>query len=240
MKKKLTLPKLGTVSDYRHLWMLSFWILYLILYVVVEHAVTTDYWVSYLPLDDKIPFCEYFIIPYCMWHPLLFLMTVYLAFYDVETFRKYMWFVLAGLVSAIVVCWIFPNGQDLRPAVMEQHNFFTWMVQYTYSLDTNTNVFPSVHVLGVMAALFAIWHTPGMKKWTWRVFSALYGALIIASTLFVKQHAFIDVVAALVVGAIAYVIIYVIIGGRRDRRMAAAGKEVPCGEHTDPCGHQPR
>lgn len=68
MKKKLTLPKLGTVSDYRHLWMLSFWILYLILYVVVEHAVTTDYWVSYLPLDDKIPFCEYFIIPYCMWH----------------------------------------------------------------------------------------------------------------------------------------------------------------------------
>ncbi len=115
MKKKLTLPKLGTVSDYRHLWMLSFWILYLILYVVVEHAVTTDYWVSYLPLDDKIPFCEYFIVPYCMWHPLLFLMTVYLAFYDVETFRKYMWFVLAGLVSAIVVCWIFPNGQDLRP-----------------------------------------------------------------------------------------------------------------------------
>ena len=100
MKKKLTLPKLGTVSDYRHLWMLSFWILYLILYVVVEHAVTTDYWVSYLPLDDKIPFCEYFIVPYCMWHPLLFLMTVYLAFYDVETFRKYMWFILAGLVSA--------------------------------------------------------------------------------------------------------------------------------------------
>lgn len=39
---------------------------------------------------------------------------------------------------------------------MEQHNFFTWMVQYTYSLDTNTNVFPSVHVLGVLAALFAI------------------------------------------------------------------------------------
>ena len=42
------------------------------------------------------------------------------------------------------------------------------------------------------------------------------------------------VAAALVVGAIAYVIIYTIIGGRRDRRMAAAGKEVPCGEHTDP------
>ena len=105
MKKKPAFPKLGTVPDYRHFWMLSFWILYLVLFFVVEKLITTDYWVSYLPLDDKIPFCEYFIVPYCMWHPLLFLMTVYLAFYDVETFRKYMWFVLAGLVSAIVVCW---------------------------------------------------------------------------------------------------------------------------------------
>ena len=156
MKKKLTLPKLGTVSDYRHLWMLSFWILYLILYVVVEHAVTTDYWVSYLPLDDKIPFCEYFIVPYCMWHPLLFLMTIYLAFYDVETFRKYMWFVLAGLVSAIVVCWIFPNGQDLRPAEFPRHNVFTWMVSRIYAADTNTNVCPSMHVIGCVGLVAAL------------------------------------------------------------------------------------
>ena len=148
MKKKLTLPKLGTVSDYRHFWMLSFWILYLVLFFVVEKLITTDYWVSYLPLDDKIPFCEYFIVPYCMWHPLLFLMTIYLAFYDVETFRKYMWFVLAGLVSAIVVCWIFPNGQDLRPAEFPRHNVFTWMVSRIYAADTNTNVCPSMHVIG--------------------------------------------------------------------------------------------
>ena len=82
--------------------------------------------------------------------------------------------------------------------------------------------------------LYAVHRTPGLRRTGWRTFADIWGVILICSTLFVKQHAFIDVVAALVVGAIAYVIIYTIIGGRRDRRMAAAGKEVPCGEHTDP------
>ena len=135
---------------------------------------------------------------------------------------------------ATIFCALVPNGQDLRPAVMEHHNFCTWLLQNTYNLDTNTNVLPSVHVLGVLDALYAVRRTPGLRRTGWRTFADIWGVIIICSTLFVKQHAFIDVVAGLVVGAIAYVIIYAIIGGRRDRRMAAAEKEVPCGEHTDP------
>ena len=109
----------------------------------------------------------------------------------------------------------------LRPEVFPRDNALTRFIAGFYVFDTNTNVFPSVHVLGVLAALFAIWHTPGMKKWTWRVFSLIYGILIIASTLFVKQHAFIDVLAGLFLGTIGYVVVYVIIGRRRDRLIAA-------------------
>ena len=39
--------------------------------------------------------------------------------------------------------------------------------------------------------------------------------------LFVKQHAFIDVMAGLFLAAIGYVVVYVIIGRRRDRLVAA-------------------
>ena len=67
--------KLGTVENYHHHWYLLIWLVYLTLFAIAEHVVTDNYWVSYLPLDDKIPFCRYFIIPYCLWHPLLFLMT---------------------------------------------------------------------------------------------------------------------------------------------------------------------
>ena len=95
----------------------------------------------------------------------------------------------------------------------------TWLVEYTYSIDTNTNVFPSVHILGVMAAVAAVWNTPRLQKGAWRWGSALYGALIIVSTVFVKQHAVVDVLSGLMVGAIAYVFVYVIVGRRRDKRL---------------------
>ena len=208
MKKKPALPKLGTVPDYRHFWMLSFWILYLVLFFVVEKLITTDYWVSYLPLDDKIPFCEYFIVPYCMWHPLLFLMTVYLAFYDVETFRKYMWFVLAGLVSAIVVCWIFPNGQDLRPTEFAQHDLFTWLVQRIYAADTNTNVLPSMHVIGCAALTLACFDSEPLRRRHLQWVMLPLGLVISMSTVFVKQHSILDVFVAIPVCVILYFIIY--------------------------------
>ena len=119
----------------------------------------------------------------------------------------------------MVFCILVPNGQDLRPAVMAHHNAATWLVEYTYSIDTNTNVFPSVHILGCMAAVAAVWHTPGLRKPGWRWGVTLYAILIMAATVFVKQHAAIDVLAGLLTGAIAYVFVYVIVGRRRDRRL---------------------
>ena len=62
--------------------------------------------------------------------------------------------------------------------------------------------------------------------------SILLGAVIIASTLLVKQHAFIDMVAGLLVGAIGYVIVYVIIGKKRDR-LLAEGKRLRCGHYQN-------
>ena len=122
--------------------------------------------------------------------------------------------------TATVFCALVPNGQDLRPAVMAHHNIATWLLENTYALDTNTNVFPSVHVLGVVAGVSAVWHTPGLRKWGWRAGSLALGIVIISATLFVKQHAFIDVLAGLFVGALGYIIVYVVIGKKRDRLMA--------------------
>ena len=104
--------------------------------------------------------------------------------------------------------------------MMAHHNIATWLLENTYALDTNTNVFPSVHVLGVVAGVSAVWHTPGLRKWGWRAGSLALGIVIIAATLFVKQHAFIDVLAGLFVGALGYIIVYIVIGKKRDRLMA--------------------
>lgn len=141
-----------------------------------------------------------------------------------------MWFIMVTFTTAVVFCILVPNGQDLRPAVMAHHNAATWLVEYTYSIDTNTNVFPSVHILGCMAAVAAVWHTPGLRKPGWRWGVTLYAILIMAATVFVKQHAAIDVLAGLLTGAIA-LCVRVCHRWPAPRQAAGAGiaEKAPCG-----------
>ena len=47
------------------------WLLLLLFFFVIEHIVVTGYWPTQTWLDGKIPFCEWFVIPYCLWYPLL-------------------------------------------------------------------------------------------------------------------------------------------------------------------------
>ena len=179
-----------------HAWWGAYLPVYLAMFFTIEHFITDNYWATQTVLDTYIPFCEWFIFPYVSWSPLLVVLGIYLILKDAEGFRRYMWFIMVTFTTAVVFCILVPNGQDLRPAVMAHHNAATWLVEYTYSIDTNTNVFPS---------------------WRWGV--TLYAILIMAATVFVKQHAAIDVLAGLLTGAIAYVFVYVIVGRRRDRRL---------------------
>ena len=215
-----------------HAWWGAFLPVYLAIFFTIEHFITDKYWPTQTAIDNYIPFCEYFALFYVTWSPILAALGIYLIIKDGEGFRRYMWTIMFTFTVSTLICALIPNGQDLRPAVMERDNIFTWMVQYTYSIDTNTNVFPSVHVVGVMAAVFAVFHTPGMKTWAWRAGAVVWGLLVTASTLLIKQHAFIDIVASLVVSALAYVLVYVIIGRRRDRKLAAA--EHTASENTAP------
>ena len=169
---------------------------YLASFFIIRHFITDNYWATQTVLDSYVPFCEWFIFPYVSWSPLLVVLGVYLILKDGEGFRRYMWYIMVTFTTAVVFCILIPNGQDLRPAVMEHHNMAVWLVEYTYSIDTNTNVFLSVHILGCMAAVAAVWlFTAELRKPAWRWGVTLYAALIMVSTVFVKQRAVIDVLA---------------------------------------------
>lgn len=200
--------KIGTVENCRHHWYLLIWIVYFVLFYIAEHVVTDHYWVSYLPLDDKIPFCRYFIIPYCMWHPLLFAMTLYLMWYDVPAFKRFMVYIGLGFGGSILFCLIFPNGQDLRPTEFAQHDFFIWLVQRIYTADTNTNVLPSMHVIGCAALTLACFDSEPLCRRHLQWVALPLGLLICAATVLVKQHSILDVFVAIPVSAVLYFIVY--------------------------------
>ena len=96
----------------------------------------------------------------------------------------------------------------LRPEVFPRDNALTRFIAGFYVFDTNTNVCPSLHVIGSLAAFFAFWYAPVFSAKKWRIASAIAAFLICISTVFMKQHSVLDVLAALPLCAIAYYFAY--------------------------------
>ena len=181
------------VKENPHVWLALLLPVYLALFFLVEWYVSPDkpYWSSYVPLDDKIPFLEGFVLPYCMWYPFLVAVGLYLMIKDGAGFRKYMAFIFIGFCSALVFCVLVPNGQDLRPDPVPRKNIFTWILSRIYAADTNTNVFPSMHVIGSIGGVIAVYRCKGLRKF--RIPSAVLAFFISISTVFVKQHSVLDI-----------------------------------------------
>ncbi len=184
---------------------------YLISFFTVEAIITDNYWVSYMPIDDLIPFCEWFLIPYYIWYPFMGVMGVYLLFTDASGFRKFMTFIGLSFMTSIVFFYIFPNGQDLRPEVFPRDNLLTRAIAGLYVADTNTNVLPSIHVVGSLAVPFAAQNNERLKK-PW-ILAILYfiALLITASTVFIKQHSLLDGIVAIPYAIIFYILVYKVI-----------------------------
>ena len=183
---------------------------FVIMFFTLEALVPSDcdYWVSHMPLDDRIPFVPAFVLPYCAWYPYLILTGFYLMLRDKPRFLDYMRFIVWGFTAAMAFCLLVPNGQDLRPAGFETDNFFTRLISLIYAADTNTNVFPSMHVIGCAGAVFAAFRSPAMRRGRWA--SLILALLICASTVLIKQHSFLDVLGALAFIAPLYIAVYVL------------------------------
>lgn len=119
-----------------------------------------------------------------------------------------MHFVMITYTVTIVIYFLFPTYQALRPEVFPRDNALTRFIAGFYVFDTNTNVCPSLHVIGSLAAFFAFWYAPVFSAKKWRIASAIAAFLICISTVFMKQHSVLDVLAALPLCAIAYYFAY--------------------------------
>ena len=170
---------------------------YLILFAIAEKLIVSDYWVSYLPMDDSIPFCEWFIFPYVSWYLFMIVPGLILLFRDPEGFRRYMTLIGIGFSSALIFCLLSPNGQNLRPDPLPRSNFAAWLVSGIYAADTNTNVCPSMHVIGCYAVAYTAWKRLPKGRRGWLYPAIAMGVLISASTVFVKQHSVLDILVAI-------------------------------------------
>lgn len=188
---------------------------YLIAYFAVEAIVPLeDYWVSYLPLDDYIPFVEQYVVFYVMWYALLAITGLYLLLFNGEGLKKYCAFIGIGFFTVLIFSLFFPNGQNLRPdlATLGRENFFTHILEGIYSADTNTNVIPSMHVIGCFGIMFAFWDARELRSLKWPAPLMTFLCVnVILSTTFVKQHSILDTFTAIPFSILVYLLVYKVI-----------------------------
>ena len=92
--KNFTFKKMFT-KEFSHVWYLFVIATHFLSYILTEKLINPDNcYVVHSRLDDIIPFCEYFIVPYILWYVLLFFTGIYFMFYDVNSFKKFMNFLI--------------------------------------------------------------------------------------------------------------------------------------------------
>lgn len=203
----------------REIWYLLYLPIYLLLFALVEHFVVDNYWVSWCTLDDRIPFVRQFVLIYVMWYPLMLGTTLYLLLKDRRAFVRYARSVALGLTACILIFVLLPSGQELRPAEVPGNDLTAWMLRAIYAADTNTNVFPSMHVVGTLAAVIAIFDSrsaSGCAKWG----VAALGVLINASTVLIKQHSVLDILGGVMLYWLVYLAVYRLPELNRNSRLA--------------------
>lgn len=175
----------------------------------LEDTVTKHYRVIYHPLDDVIPFCEIFIIPYLLWFAYVVAVIVLLFFIDQKSYIRCCVFMAVGMTLFLIISTLFPNGHHLRPQVMPRDNVFTDLIAGLYLTDTSTNIFPSIHVYNSIAAHLGIAKCEALRKYrALRFGSLILSVSIILSTVLIKQHSVLDLFGAVILAILVYIPIY--------------------------------
>lgn len=107
------------IKKYKHAWVFLYAFVYMPWFMYLEKHITADseYHVIHSVLDDKIPFVEYFIVPYLLWFVFIAAVFLYFFFTDVEGFYKLAKLSFIGMTIFLLISTVFPNGLTLRPVV---------------------------------------------------------------------------------------------------------------------------
>lgn len=154
-----------------------------------------------LPMDNDIPFIVSFVVPYIIWYVFVFGYLVYFCFKDTDVYVKTLLTIVIGELICFVIYFFFQTTVP-RPTI-EGNGFFVMLVKYIYAHDQPVNCFPSIHVLTTYAIMLASFHIKNKHRLNTYFIHGM-GSLIILSTLFIKQHVVLDMVASMFLVAFIY------------------------------------
>ena len=219
------------IKTHKYVLLLLYWPIHTLWYELLRISLADrELMLISCELDSKIPFCEWFIIPYVMWYPFIALILLYSLKQSKRDFLRSSALLTLTMLLPMIFCTIVPNGipLSLQPdfETLGRDNFLISLVKLMYATDfPPTSVMPSMHVAVSVAAFAAVLQ---LKQKKHRIFSVvgsgILSVLIILSTVFIKQHSVLDVLFGIITGL--FVIFAVFITEKLyDRKKAKKQKE---------------
>ena len=211
------------LHKYKHAWVFLYAFIYFPWFYYLEKNVTDEFHIIHTAFDEKIPFVEFFVIPYLLWFGFITFALLYFFFTNRNDFYRMTAFLITGMTVFLIISTLYPNGQILRPTEFTRDNIFIDLVKDLYHGDTPTNIFPSIHAYNSIGVHLAVRNSNRLKGNIFVQYgSFLLSVLIILSTMFLKQHSVIDVIGAIVLAIPAYHLAYV-----WEPKKAGAYKKLP-------------
>ena len=108
---------LNFIEKNKHGLLLLYFLIYLPWFQYVEKTVTTHFHVIHVALDDYIPFCEYFIVPYLLWFGYVAWGISYFFLKNKSEYYKLCAFLFTGMTIFLIISTVYPNGHYLNTTI---------------------------------------------------------------------------------------------------------------------------
>ena len=152
------------------------------------------------PVDDKIPFLPWTVLPYCFWFPLIAFYPLVIFQTDSYSYCGYLMTMVVEIVLSVVCYLVYPTSFQ-RPVPPD--GFWGTFMKFIYRGSyRGLNCAPSLHCSSCFLVIYVSCTCMGMNLWI-RIFTILIAVMIVLSTLTTKQHTLIDVLTAVLLFGIS-------------------------------------
>lgn len=147
-------------------------------------------------VDSFIPFWSIFILVYILAYVQWIVGYIVISREDKETCYYYMIAEVIAKLFCLFFFFIIPST-IVRPAVLG-NGILDTLTKFIYSMDEPVNLFPSIHCLESWMCFRGSMHLKSVSKtYKWGMF--VFSILVFLSTVFVKQHVFVDIIGGILV-----------------------------------------
>ncbi len=167
---------------------------YFPMFFYLEHRTVTEYHIIHCALDDVLPYCPAFVVPYLCWFLLIPGALLYFLKREPERYYELCWLLFGGMTVSLLFYLVFPNCIYLRQPV-SGGGLCNQLVLLIRMVDTPTNVCPSIHVASTVAVMAEVGRSERLRPRRWAKHGLwLLGVSICLATVLLDQHSAVDVV----------------------------------------------